>query len=148
MNCEEFDKRTKAYKDCMEALQAELEQKHEENQPTGLGDVVEAVTKATGIKKAVELFTKDGKDCGCDERKKKLNKLRFRRTPLCLNAEEFQFLDKLYRANKHTIGHTEGQKLVEIEQRVFQKKYVDSLHCAPCIRQIYNDLRIIWETYV
>ncbi len=35
----------------------------------GLGDTVEKVTKATGIKKVVELFTPEGKDCGCDKRK-------------------------------------------------------------------------------
>lgn len=41
----------------------------------GLGDVVENITEATGIKKVVELFT-DGKDCGCDKRKKKLNEIK------------------------------------------------------------------------
>ena len=41
----------------------------------GLGDTVEAITKATGIKKVVEKISKvTGKDCGCDKRKEYLNK--------------------------------------------------------------------------
>jgi hypothetical protein len=42
---------------------------------TGLGDVIENITEVTGIKKVVEIFA-DGKDCGCDERKKKLNEIK------------------------------------------------------------------------
>tara|TARA_R100000322_G_C5345122_1_gene166792 strand:+ start:187 stop:363 length:177 start_codon:yes stop_codon:yes gene_type:complete len=40
----------------------------------GLGDTIERVTKATGIKKAVDYVSeKTGKDCGCSQRKEKLN---------------------------------------------------------------------------
>lgn len=39
----------------------------------GLGDTIETITKATGIKAVVEGIT--GGDCGCDKRKEKLNKL-------------------------------------------------------------------------
>jgi len=39
----------------------------------GLGDTIEKITEATGIKKAVEKAT--GKDCGCNKRKEKLNKI-------------------------------------------------------------------------
>lgn len=45
--------------------------KKAEPKPQGLGDVVEKVTKATGIDKVVKAVA--GDDCGCDERKKKLN---------------------------------------------------------------------------
>jgi hypothetical protein len=38
----------------------------------GLGDTVEKITKFTGIKKVVERVTDD---CGCNERKDKLNKM-------------------------------------------------------------------------
>ncbi len=42
----------------------------------GLGDTIEAITTATGIKKVVDVVSKaTGKDCGCSARKKKLNKL-------------------------------------------------------------------------
>lgn len=39
----------------------------------GLGDVIEKVTKATGIKAAVKTLI--GENCGCDERREKLNEL-------------------------------------------------------------------------
>ena len=42
----------------------------------GLGDDIEKITKATGIKKVVDTFAElTGIDCGCDARKAKLNKL-------------------------------------------------------------------------
>ena len=49
------------------------------NKPTpeypmrGLGDLVEEVTKRTGIKSLVETVTR--KDCGCNKRRDILNKL-------------------------------------------------------------------------
>jgi len=39
----------------------------------GLGDTIEKITKATGIKKAVERII--GKDCGCNKRRESLNKV-------------------------------------------------------------------------
>ena len=42
----------------------------------GLGDSIEKITKTTGIKAFVDKVNKIlGKDCGCKERKKKLNKM-------------------------------------------------------------------------
>jgi hypothetical protein len=42
---------------------------------TGLGDAVESFTKATGIKKAVDIIsTAVDTDCGCGKRKELLNK--------------------------------------------------------------------------
>ena len=43
-------------------------------QSKGLGDTIEKITKATGIKKLVDTTNKiTGKDCGCDKRKETLN---------------------------------------------------------------------------
>ena len=40
----------------------------------GLGDTIEKITKATGIKKVVDNIGKaTGKDCGCSKRKQNLN---------------------------------------------------------------------------
>jgi hypothetical protein len=42
----------------------------------GLGDSIEKITKATGIKKVVDTVSKViKKDCGCAERKDTLNRL-------------------------------------------------------------------------
>jgi len=147
-----LDKRTNEYKKAKKEFDKQanksqewLEERYEATRSKGLGDVVEAVTKATGIKKAVEWLA--GEDCGCDDRKKKLNKLRFRKQPLCLNEDEYTFLHNLYNKGSKTIGHTEKETLVKIEERIFQKKYSDSLNCAPCILQVYNDLKEVYSVY-
>ena len=42
----------------------------------GLGDTIEKITEVTGIKKVVETVSKaTGKDCGCEAKKQKLNKM-------------------------------------------------------------------------
>jgi hypothetical protein len=42
----------------------------------GLGDTIEKVTTATGIKKAVDTVSKaTGKPCGCKERRDTLNRM-------------------------------------------------------------------------
>ena len=41
-------------------------------QSKGLGDTIEKITKATGIKKVIETVT-GKKDCGCNKRKQNLN---------------------------------------------------------------------------
>ena len=41
-----------------------------------LGDTIEKITEAIGIKAVVEKVSEiTGKDCGCEKRKEKLNKL-------------------------------------------------------------------------
>jgi len=75
----------------------------------GLGDTVEQVLEATGIAKIAKWAL--GEDCGCDERKAKLNYLFPYYKPECLREDEFVFLDKYY---------TENNKVVtsEIQSRI------------------------------
>ena len=48
----------------------------ENKKSRGLGDSIEKITKATGIKKIVDTMSKiTKKDCGCNERKETLNRL-------------------------------------------------------------------------
>ena len=65
---ENLDKRTKEYKE----WKANKE-KEDEASSKGLGDSVEKVLKATGVSDVVKFIA--GEDCGCDERKEKLNDL-------------------------------------------------------------------------
>ena len=42
----------------------------------GLGDTIEKVTKATGIKRVVDAVSEStGKDCGCGKRRDALNRV-------------------------------------------------------------------------
>ena len=46
------------------------------NKSKGLGDSIEKITTATGIKKVVAVVSKiTGKPCGCSERKDTLNRV-------------------------------------------------------------------------
>tara|TARA_R100001463_G_scaffold1814_8_gene7773 strand:+ start:883 stop:1047 length:165 start_codon:yes stop_codon:yes gene_type:complete len=48
----------------------------EEKESKGLGDSIEKITKATGIKKVVDTVSRvTGKDCGCNKRKNSLNRM-------------------------------------------------------------------------
>ena len=49
-----------------------IDKKEMAEESKGLGDSIEKITKATGIKNLVEKITNG--DCGCDKRKEKLNK--------------------------------------------------------------------------
>lgn len=49
---------------------------HNVEKSKGLGDTIEKITTATGIKKVVETVAKAaGKDCGCKARKDALNRV-------------------------------------------------------------------------
>jgi len=69
----------------------------------GLGDTIEQITEATGIKAAVEMFSKaTGIDCGCDERKAKLNKLfPYNGNVNCLTEKDYNALTDLIAPSKN-----------------------------------------------
>ena len=47
-----------------------------QEQSKGLGDTIQKITKATGVKKVVDKISKiTNKDCGCEQRKDTLNRL-------------------------------------------------------------------------
>jgi hypothetical protein len=49
---------------------------HPDKKSKGLGDTIEKITTATGIKAVVNKISEaTGGDCGCEARKKKLNEL-------------------------------------------------------------------------
>jgi hypothetical protein len=72
----------------MENIKVTAKRSPKKRPSQGLGDTIAKVTKATGIEKLVKFAL--GEDCGCNERKEKLNKLfPYKRQPLCLNENEF-----------------------------------------------------------
>lgn len=126
------DKRTKAYK----AWKAKYDAA-----PDGLGDVIESVTKATGIKKVVDAVSSSlNVDCGCDDRKLKINQiLRFK--PLdCFNEEEFNFLSQFYNEKEGrfkesgSISGEDVKRLVQIHNRVSPRQVSFDGTCSPCFK--------------
>jgi hypothetical protein len=133
------DKRTKAYKEWKKNFDAEQKTKSK-----GLGDDIEKITEATGIKKLVKFIA--GEDCGCDERKNKLNKI-FRHNKLeCLNEEEYDYLTEFFAKNKSVLNNEEIKKLYEISNRVFNKNNKPS-SCSSCVRTVTLRLKKLVDAY-
>ena len=129
-----LDKRSKEYKDWKKQQPVE-----------GLGDVIEKVTEATGIKKAIKWLA--GDDCGCDERKEKLNALFPRRFKAeCLQKDEYEYLKEWFSKDSNRMKPSEQRDLLVIYNRVFRTKQQYTT-CASCLRDINNRIKKVYETY-
>ena len=116
----------------------------------GLGDTIEQITEATGIKKAVEMFSKaTGLDCGCDERKEKLNQLfSYNRNINCLTEKDYKALTELIDPKKNTLTIEEQNTIAEIYYNVFNYRLQLS-SCGSCwagkiqeLRKVYNEYKV------
>ena len=110
----------------------------------GLGDTIAKITKATGIDKVAKFVM--GEDCGCDERKEKLNKLFPYAKPKCLTEDEFKTLDTYFEKNTDTLTSEEQLSFIAINNRVLEQKLVPS-SCASCVRDLVSKVRIIYNEY-
>jgi hypothetical protein len=132
---ENLDKRTKEYK---------AWKKRQEASSKGLGDSIEKITEATGIKAAVKFLA--GEDCGCDQRKEALNKMFSYKKPNCLLEDEYAFLSDLFESNTKVLGGLQKQMLINTYNRVFnERKKMTS--CTPCLKSMYDQLKQYFETY-
>lgn len=114
---------------------------------TGLGDAIQKITQATGIDKIVKFIA--GEDCGCEERRQKLNKMFPSKQPLCLTEEEYQWLTDFRASDSPDLTHEEAKMLSGIYTRVFQfRKIYMPCKCDPkAWQEMVNDLNQIYGTY-
>ena len=99
--------------------------------PKGLGDTIEQITEATGIKKVVKAIA--GEDCGCDERRDKLNKIfPYSRQPECLEPDDIEYLDSGV-LRKTTLKYEDRERIATIHARVFNHKFDIPCTCSPKI---------------
>jgi len=125
--------------------QEELTEIHS-NQSSGVGDTVEKVLEKTGVKKLVKWLS-GGEDCGCDERKEKLNKMFPYRKPLCLTEQEHEYLSRFFgRQNQFEVTQSQQLGILKIYNRVLRHDRQPS-NCPSCLRQIVADLTNIYDTY-
>ena len=110
----------------------------------GLGDTIEKITEATGIKAAVKWLA--GDDCGCEARKEKLNQIFRYSQPKCLTEEEYTWLANWYGRNLHSIRSEEQKQLIAIYNRVFGLKQ-QLTSCSSCIADVNNRLKKVFEAY-
>jgi hypothetical protein len=136
---ENLDKRTKEYKEWKASKKSE-----------GLGDTIEKVTKATGIKKAVEWFSdKTGIDCGCDERKAKLNKLfGYGKKANCMTKEQFDTWTEFKKLNPNKLNGKQRKTVANLHAELFNHKVIEPCTCNPkaWIKMI-EGIDKIYETY-
>ena len=113
-------------------------------QSEGLGDTVEKVLEVTGVAKVAKWLL--GEDCGCDERKVKLNSLFPYRKPECLLKDEHEFLSEWFTEKRYTMKPTEQKELLKIYNRVF-KVNMQPTSCGSCLRDVMNKLEILYNSY-
>ena len=112
----------------------------------GLGDTVEKVFQATGIDKLVKFVA--GEDCGCEERKARLNELIPYKQPLCLLEDEHAFLSMfLVPENMNNAKPTHALELFRIYDRVMQNKTKTNTTCNDCYRRIVKEMKQIMAEY-
>jgi hypothetical protein len=110
----------------------------------GLGDTVEQVLEVTGIAKVAKWLL--GEDCGCDERKEKLNELFPYRKPKCLEEEEYQFLKEWFDKKTNVVKPSEQKTMLNIHSRIFGVRN-EPTSCAPCLMSRVKDLENVFNTY-
>lgn len=114
----------------------------------GLGDTIEAITEATGIKAVVEVFSKaTGIDCGCDKRKETLNKLfPYNSNINCLTESDYNLLGEFLNPNKNSLTPDEQKIVSDIYFNVFNFRLQLS-SCGSCWKGKIDELRKVYNEY-
>jgi len=106
----------------------------------GLGDSVEKVLKATGIDKVAKKIL--GEDCGCDERKKKLNQMFPYARPF--TEDELSIYESvLPKLKGGTITREDQATLVRLYNKVFNANKKPS-SCSSCVQQTLAKLAKVY----
>lgn len=113
----------------------------------GLGDTVEKITKATGIDKVVKAVA--GNSCGCEERRKKLNKLVSYKLKVkeCLTDEQIQWFTDYQSRKTLTVAKEDVNKLEDIYNHLFGLSYEVCRGCSSAGKQLIKIIDIIQKVY-
>ena len=112
----------------------------------GLGDTVEKITKATGIKKVVDAISEaTGIDCGCGERKDLLNKMFPYKQTECINDVDNEWLTNFFSTTNNQLTPKQQNRVTEIYKNVFNENIQPS-NCGSCWRDKINELKQVYET--
>ncbi len=108
-------------------------------QSKGLGDSIEKALKATGIDKVAKKVL--GEDCGCEERKEKLNKL----FPYVrqFTEDEIKIYEDVIARTKGTITGKDQAILVRLYNKVFKANKQTS-SCTPCVMETLGKLKKVY----
>jgi len=150
------DKRGKKYKKMKLAYEKSIETKNVDD--VGVGTTIEKVLKATGISKLVEVFTPEGEDCGCSERKRRLNNSptfnASQKPKRCMDKAMFEAYDNFVQSREVDKWSAEESKLVfNTYEWVFALRYDTKRMCANCngtaniLKMITASLDKVYESY-
>tara|TARA_R100000781_G_C4022940_1_gene107823 strand:+ start:50 stop:421 length:372 start_codon:yes stop_codon:yes gene_type:complete len=108
----------------------------------GLGDSIEKVFKATGIDKVAKKVL--GDDCGCEERKQKLNKIFPYSNVRQFTEDELSIYESvLPRIQKGTIKGEDQAILVKLYNKVFNANKKPT-SCGSCVQQTLAQLAKVY----
>ena len=108
----------------------------------GLGDTIEKVFKATGIDKVAKKVL--GDDCGCEKRKKALNKAFPYKNVRQFTDDELKiYLDVLPRLKNNTISGQDQAILVKLYNKIFNANKKPS-GCSSCVQQTIAGLAKVY----
>ena len=106
----------------------------------GLGDTIERITKATGIDKVAKAVL--GDDCGCEERKRKLNQMFPYSRPF--TDDEMKIYEEVIPRVKGDITAKDHQILVKLYNKVFNTNKQAS-NCSSCVRATLDKLEKVYN---
>ena len=99
-------------------------------QKKGLGDITEDVIKKTGVKKLFDVFL-DGKDCGCEDRKEKLNNIGGTYlTSRCMTENEYNTWKEFNNNIKEQVNSKDIDYITTLYASLFSLKKTDV--CRSC----------------
>jgi hypothetical protein len=111
----------------------------------GLGDTIEQITTATGIKAVVDKISEvTGIDCGCEERKDALNKLWSYRQPNCISEDNVQWLTEFLPNKPEQLTIKVQERLKIIYKEVFSIDF-KTTSCGSCWRDMIREIERVYE---
>jgi len=107
----------------------------------GLGDTIKKITQKTGIDKVAKKIL--GDDCGCEQRRKKLNSL-FPYVRQMTEDEIMIFEEIKPSIDKGVISKTQQSALLKIYNKIFKtNKKLSS--CSPCVKSTVDNLLEVYN---
>tara|TARA_R100000458_G_C8182985_1_gene179352 strand:+ start:452 stop:811 length:360 start_codon:yes stop_codon:yes gene_type:complete len=108
----------------------------------GLGDSIEKALKATGIDKVAKKVL--GDDCGCSDRKEKLNKMFPYNKVRQFTEDEQKIYEEVIDRTKGTITGKDQAILVKLYNKVFKANKQPS-SCGSCVKQTVEKLEKVYK---
>ena len=108
----------------------------------GLGDSIEKALKATGIDKVAKKAL--GDDCGCSDRRDKLNKLFPYSKVRQFTEDELKIYESVLPRIKGTISGDDQSIMIRLYNKVFNANKKPS-SCTPCVRETLAKLKKVYQ---